>query len=139
MPVVGEAAAIIGVTDVALKSIKNLYDFLRAVDDAPGDIARVRVEVTALQAKLSSLEFLSKSDARTVDEIQETGIAKVINDCGVQCDEFRKLLAKWIKYDEKSWRDRVRVALNQSRLQKYQTVLWSAARQLDSAVGILTL
>ncbi|KAI4958791.1 hypothetical protein J4E86_004397 [Alternaria arbusti] len=139
MSVIGEAAAIIGITDVAIKSIKGLYDFLRAIDDAPEEIALIRVDVKDLHAKLSSLEFLSKADARTVDEVKETGIAKVINDCGTQCDEFEKLVVKWIKHDDKSWRDKIRVALNQSRIQKYKGVLWSAARDLDSAVGILTL
>ena len=105
MSVIGEAAAIIGITDVAIKSIKGLYDFLRAIDDAPEEIALIRVDVKDLHAKLSSLEFLSKADARTVDEVKETGIAKVINDCGTQCDEFEKLVVKWIKHDDKSWRD----------------------------------
>ncbi|KAI4620644.1 uncharacterized protein J4E87_006969 [Alternaria ethzedia] len=139
MSVIGEAAAIIGITDVAVKSIKGLYEFLRAIKDAPRDIVLIRVDVQGLQAKLSDLEFLSKADARTVDEVKETGIAKVINDCGTQCDEFEKLVGKWIKHDDKSWRDKLRVALNQSRIQKYKAVLWSAARELDSAVGILTL
>ena len=139
MSVIGEAAAIIGITDVAVKSIKGLYEFLRAINDAPGDIVLIRVDVQGLQAKLSDLEFLSKADARTVDEIKETGIAEVINDCGTQCDELEKLVGKWIKHDEKSWRDKVRVALNQSRIQKYKAVLWSAARELDSAVNILNL
>ncbi|KAI4909835.1 hypothetical protein J4E85_011512 [Alternaria conjuncta] len=139
MSVIGEAAAIVGITDVAVKSIRGLYDFLRAINDAPGDIALLRVHVKYIKDKLSDLEFLSGADARTVDEIKETGIATVINDCGTQCDEFEKLVGTWIKHDEKSWRDKIRVALNQSRIQKYKAVLWSAARELDSAVGILNL
>ena len=139
MSVVGEASAIIGIADVALKSIKSLYDLLQAIEDAPELIARVRIDVRDIQAKLKDLEFLSEADPRTVAEIGKTNIAKVIDDCGVQCDLFEKLLGKWIKHTEKSLRDRVRVALNQARIQKYRTVLWSAARELDSAVGILTL
>ena len=139
MSVIGEAAAIVGITDVAVKSINGLYDFLQAIDDAPKDIELLRVDVKDVQDKLSKLGFLSRADARTADEIKETGIVTVINDCGTQCDEFEKLVGEWIKHDDKSLRDKIRVALNQSRIQKYKAVLCSTARELDSAVGILTL
>jgi hypothetical protein len=72
----GEAAAVIGITDVALRGIKGLYDFFQDLQDAREELPQIWNEVSYLQSNLSSLEFLSKADEDTLKEVRATGITQ---------------------------------------------------------------
>lgn len=133
------AAGIIGITDVALKSIKGLYDIVKAYKEVPDEIKRFQSEIASLQNNLAGLEFLETADEATREEVKKTGVADAINSCGQACDEFKKKLSQWLKHGDDGFRDKVRILKNRSSVKKFTAKMWTTARLLDSAVGILTL
>nr|OQO32384.1 hypothetical protein B0A51_00444 [Rachicladosporium sp. CCFEE 5018] len=52
------AAAAIGITDVAVKSIKAVYDFCQAIQAAEGKVADIKSDITALMRCADGLDFL---------------------------------------------------------------------------------
>jgi predicted DNA-binding protein YlxM (UPF0122 family) len=133
------AAGAIGITDVALKSIKGLYDVIQAYKEVPDKIKGFKSEIASLQNNLAGLKFLEIADEPTREEVTKTGVADAINSCGKACDEFKKKLDVWTKRGDDSFRDKVIIVRNRSSVQKYTAKIWTTARLLDSAIGILTL
>ena len=46
------AAAAVGITDVAIRSIVSLYGFIKHLEEVPKDVERIRTEVAALEKVL---------------------------------------------------------------------------------------
>jgi hypothetical protein len=139
MEALGTAAAVIGIADVGLRGIKGLYDFFQKLEEVPAQLAQIRSEIADLQTRLSGLEFLSMADEETLNEVKNTGITKSINDCGSACENFEKQLARWVKHGPDSFRNKLRVVWHGAKIDNCKFMIWSTARVLDSAVGILTL
>lgn len=135
---IGEAAAIIGITSFAVQNIKDLHNFIQNVRDVE-QLENVRSEISSLQSQLSGLDFLAQADAKTLDEVKNTGVTQAINSCGDACAKFQKQLSTWVKHGPESVRDRIRLARNKAKIERLQSQMWTAARLLESAVGILTL
>jgi hypothetical protein len=133
------AAGIIGITNVAIQSIKSLYDVVQSYRDVPSELERFRCELASLQGNLNGLQFLQQADEQTRAEVKETGVGQAINSCCEACDQFKLKLATWIKHGQDSFRDKVRILRNRKSIDKYSIKIWTTARLLDSAVGILNL
>jgi Fungal N-terminal domain of STAND proteins len=133
------AAAVIGITDFALRGIKGLYDLFRDLQDAREKLPHIWNEVSYLQNNLSSLEFLSKADEDTLKEVKATGITQGMNDCGSACDKFVRQLTRWTKGGVDSFIGKLKFKLHSAQVEKTMTRLWATARMLDMTVGILTL
>jgi hypothetical protein len=133
------AAAIIGITEVALRGIKGLYDFFQDLQNAREELPQIWVEVSYLQNNLSSLEFLSKADEDTLKEVRAIGITQGMNDCGSACDKFIRQLTRWSKDGVESFIGKLKLKLHSAQIEKNRARLWATARMLDMAVGILTL
>lgn len=89
------AAAVVGITDVAIRSILISYDFLKDIQEAPEAVARLRQETTAVVQSLQSLKFLDSADGKVQELVKQVGLAEAVNQCGVSCDGLNKNLAKW--------------------------------------------
>lgn len=134
------AAATIGITDVAIKSIKGLYDKIQEYRDAPEDVQCFRDEITGLQTNLSGLEFLNHANDNTKEQVRKIGLDQYVNSCGGACTQFEAKLAKWTKHDKgKSFRDRMNILRNKTAIQKFTSQVRNTARLVSLAVGILTL
>jgi hypothetical protein len=70
---IGEAASIIGVTELGLKGIGGLYRFLKEIKDVPEQLERLRGENDSLQNRLTKLSFLTEADQATLSEVQQSG------------------------------------------------------------------
>lgn len=137
---IAEAASIIGITDFAVRSVQGLYGIVKDYRGVADEVEeRFRTEITCLQSSLSGLGFLTSADQQTHNEVKETGVAEAMNDCGESCAEFETKLSRWIKRGPDSFRDRVKVMRNKGAIGKYTSKVWTTARLLDTAVGILTL
>ncbi|KAH8676433.1 hypothetical protein BGZ60DRAFT_562108 [Tricladium varicosporioides] len=90
-----EVAAIIGVAEVAFRSISSLYDFFRNLKHVPKEIEAISRETRALQQCLSDLGFLLHADKETHAAVRRTGLPQAITNCGEACTKLRGLLYKW--------------------------------------------
>lgn len=134
------AAATVGITDAAIKSIKGLYDKVQEYRDAPEDVKCFRDEITGLQTNLSGLEFLNHANDNTKEQVRKIGLDQYMNSCGGACTQFEAKLAKWTKHDKgKSFRDRMNILRNKTAIQKFTSQVRNTARLVSLAVGILTL
>ena len=95
MPGLEVVAAVVGITDVAIRSILISYDFLKDIQEAPEAVARLRQETTAVVQSLQSLKFLDSADGKVQELVKQVGLAEAVNQCGVSCDGLNKNLAKW--------------------------------------------
>jgi len=138
---IGEAAAIIGVAQAAQQSIKSTYDFVQAIRDAPEAIVGFRDAIGNLEGRLKSLTFLDGDvkDATTHAEVEMTGVGPAINACGEACVGFQRQLDTWIKNDSGSLRDSVRIVLHKKTINKHRSIVETADKRLQAAIGILTL
>ena len=89
------AAAVVGIADVAIRSILITYDFLKDMQEAPEAVARLRQETTAVVQSLQGLEFLKSANGKVQELVTRVGLAEAVNQCGVSCDGLNKNLAKW--------------------------------------------
>ncbi|KAI7091679.1 hypothetical protein KC356_g380 [Hortaea werneckii] len=89
------AAAVFGITDVAIRSICISYDFLKDIQEAPEAVARLRQETAAVIQILQSLEFLKSANGKMQELVKQVGLAEAVNQCGASCDGLNKNLAKW--------------------------------------------
>jgi len=133
------AAGVIGITDFALRGIKGLYDFFQDLQDARENLPQIWIEISYLQNNLSSLEFLSKADENTLREVRATGVTQGMNDCGSACDKFIRQLTRWTKDGVDNFIGKLKFKLHSAQIEKNRARLWSTARMLDMAIGILTL
>jgi hypothetical protein len=133
------AAAVIGITDVALRSVKGLYDFFQDLQDACESLPQIWSEISYLQTNLSSLEFLAKAGEDTLKDVKATGITQGINECGSACDKFTRQLTRWTKDGVDGLIGKLKFKLHSAQIEKNRARLWVTARMLDMTVGILTL
>ncbi|KAI7371501.1 hypothetical protein KC354_g544 [Hortaea werneckii] len=89
------AAAVVGITDVAIRSILISYDFLKDIQEAPEAVSRLRRETNAVVQSLQSLKFLNSADGKVQELVKQVGLAEAVNQCGDSCDGLNKNLAKW--------------------------------------------
>jgi hypothetical protein len=133
------AAAVIGITDVALRSLRGLYDLFQDLQDARESLPQIWSEISYLQTNLSSLEFLAKADEDMLKEVKATGITQKINECGSACDKFTRQLTRWTKDGMDGLSGKLKFKLHSAQIEKNRARLWVTSRILDMAVGILTL
>ncbi|KAI7286343.1 hypothetical protein KC345_g1282 [Hortaea werneckii] len=94
------AAAVVGITDVAIRSVLKSYDLLKDIQEAPKTVARLREETTAVEQSLQSLKFLNSADRKVQELVKQVGLAEAVNQCGASCDGLNKNLAKWTSSGE---------------------------------------
>ena len=133
------AAGVIGITDFGLRGIKGLYDFFQDLQDAREKLPQIWSELSHIQSNLSSLEFLSKADEDTLEEVRATGLTQGMNDCGSACDKLTRQLVRWTEKGVDSFTGKLKFKLHSAQIEKNRTRIWATARMLDMTVGILTL
>lgn len=140
MPNISSAAAIIGISPLALQRIKNLHASIQHLHPIPNDLARVHSDITNITTRISDLEILSHADEKTITDVQKTGVSNFINVCGPQCEKLEIMLADWTKLDgTKILPDQLRLSHNSARVQNCGTGIWCAARLVHAAVGVLEM
>ncbi|GAB1725526.1 hypothetical protein NU195Hw_g6404t1 [Hortaea werneckii] len=89
------AAAVVGITDVAIRSILLSYDLLKDIQEAPEAVARLRQETATAVQSLHSLECLKSANREVQELVKQVGLAEAVNQCGASCDGLNKNLARW--------------------------------------------
>ncbi|KOS40824.1 hypothetical protein ACN38_g8322 [Penicillium nordicum] len=136
-------AGALGITGFALSSINNLRSLIDGLKEAEDVLQDVTSNLEAIQLPLSALEGLRISDKTTYDEtkndLEKTGVAEAVNNCGQACAEFTKKLEQWTKHSSTaklSLRDRLSVGLwNKEKIQTFRTHVSSCQAIVQFAIG----
>lgn len=126
------AAAVVGITDVAIRSILATYDFCRDIKDAPEAIAQLRSELGAVVQALSGLETLENASQDVQDAVTRVGLREAVTQCGDACSKLKKDLAKWTKSGDglvarlQFRRHREQVQVCQAQTEKAKTTITMA-------------
>lgn len=133
------AAAVIGITDSSLQSLKATYDFFNGRQHVREQLPQVWAEISHLQQNLPSLQFLLTVDEDTLREVRATSIAEAVNDCDSACNRFNRQLGRWTEKGVAGFMGKLQYKLHTAQIEKNRSRLWATARMLDMTIGILTL
>jgi hypothetical protein len=103
----------------------------------------VTSNLEAIQHPLSALKDLQIPDSTTYDEtkkdLEKTGVAEAVNNCGQACAEFTKKLEQWTKHSSStklSLRDRLTAGMwNKEKIQTFRTQVSSCRAIVQFAIG----
>ncbi|KAJ5530738.1 Cytochrome P450 [Penicillium freii] len=134
---------VFGITGFALSSINNLRSLIDGLKEAEDVLQDVTSNLEAIQLPLSALRNLQISDSTTYDEteknLEKTGVAEAVNNCGKACADFTKKLEQWTKHSSTaklSLRDRLSVGLwNKEKIQTFRTRVSSCRAIVQFAIG----
>lgn len=134
---------VLGITGFALSSINNLRGLIDGLEEAKYVLEDVTSNLKAIQHPLSALKDLQISDSTTYNEtkkdLEKTGVAEAVNNCGKACAEFTKKLEQWTKHSNAmklSLRDRLSVGLwNKEKIQTFRTQVSSCRAIVQFAIG----
>ncbi|KAJ5425958.1 Cytochrome P450 [Penicillium sp. CMV-2018d] len=134
---------VLGITGFALSSINNLRSLIDGLKEAEDVLQDVTSNLEAIQLPLSALRNIQISDRTTYDEtkkdLEKTGVAEAVNNCGEACVDFTKKLKQWTKHSSTaklSLRDRLSVGLwNKEKIQTFRTRVSSCRAIVQFAIG----
>lgn len=134
---------VLGITEFAFSSINNLRSLIDGLNEAKDMLQDVTSDLEAIQLPLSALENLQISDSTTYDEtkkdLEKTGVAEAVNNCGQACADFAKKLEQWTKHSSTtklSLRDRLSVGLwNKEKIQTFRMRVSSCRAIVQFAIG----
>ncbi|OQO00737.1 hypothetical protein B0A48_13228 [Cryoendolithus antarcticus] len=129
------AAAAIGITDVAVKSIKAVYDFCKAIEEAEGKVVEIKNNIIALMKCADGLDFLKSASDSVKAKILELGLKDSLEQCGKSCKE----LSGEMKGDMKSLRAKWRVVRHEARIERYLADISTAKSTITLVVSAASL
>lgn len=137
------AAATVGIADVAIKSIKGLYNTIQEYRVAPEGAQRFREEITGLQNILSGLNFVHHADDDTEEQAHDLSLDQYLRRCSQACVQFEGRLAERIRNDKwKGIGDNSMTIMRSKNYEQNQQLVGqvrNTARLVSIAVGLLTL
>ncbi len=90
-----EIAAIIGLTEVAFRSISSLYDFIEDLRHATVELERIKAETSSLIETLLILSSRVDADTELQALSRQVGLAKAVYRCDQACDKLLRELSRW--------------------------------------------
>ncbi|KAK5707421.1 hypothetical protein LTR17_020714 [Elasticomyces elasticus] len=132
------AAAVVGISDVAIRSILATYDFLREVQEAPEAIKQVRDETAGVVNAFPGLDFLKTSSVDVQDLVKRVGLVEAVEQCGASCGSLNKDLDKWTKSGD-GLVGKLKFVRHKAQVEKCCTQLHRAKGTITLAVSIASL
>jgi len=119
----------LGITEFAMSSIEKLHTFIINLKDAKNVVNDIGVKLEGIKRPLDTLAAINFPDDATLkaakEDLNKTGVAEAVNQCGTACEEFHKNLEKWTKHSnlvKMSLRDRFSVGIwNKARIKTFRT------------------
>ena len=132
----------LGITQFAMESINGLKNLVNSLEEAKDVLQDVTSGLEAIQRPLTALERLQVSDEQIYtaakEDLESTGVAQAVKECGNKCAEFSKKLEKWTRHSSAtrlSLRDRLSVSLwNKESIQTLKTQVYSCQATVQFAV-----
>ena len=108
----------LGITEFALSSISELRNVINGLAEAKEALQDIASNLDAVQRPLDALGELKISDsaiyATAKRDLEKTGVAEAVNNCGQACADFTKKLKQLTKHSSSSkvsFRDRLSVGV----------------------------
>jgi hypothetical protein len=140
------AAGVIGITAVALHSIRNLKEFIDKISDAPPAIHAITRDLEAVDAVLGTIEG-TFNDQRVPDElkpfIDNVKVGLAVKNCGEACEKFEETVTHWMKHSTETktfWWDKVRAGyFGEAKIKAFTGQLETCKATVNMALGTATL
>ena len=137
----------LGITEFAISSIEKLHNFINSLAEAKEVVQDIAANLEAVQRPLAALSELKISNSATYNEakkdLEKTGVAEAVNECGQACAEFTKKLEQWTKHSSStklSIRDRLSVGVwNKEKIRTFRTRVQSCQAIVQFAIGTTQL
>jgi hypothetical protein len=132
----------LGITEFAISSIDHLRGLINSLAEAKEVVQDIASTLEAVQRPLAALKELNFSDSATYtaakEDLEKTGVAKAVNECGQACDDFAEKLKRWTKHSNSkkmSIRDRLSVGVwNKESIYTFRTQIQSCQSIVQFAV-----
>lgn len=133
----------LGITEFAISSIDHLRGLINSLAEAKEVVQDIASTLEAVQRPLAALKELSFSDSATYtaakEDLEKTGVAKAVNECGQACDDFAEKLKRWTKHSNSkkmSVRDRLSVGVwNKESIHTFRTQIQSCQAIVQFAIA----
>ncbi|KAK5728136.1 hypothetical protein LTR17_012144 [Elasticomyces elasticus] len=131
-------AAVVGITDVAVRSISTTYNTVKAVQDAPTAIAKLSRETEAVVRILPGLKVLESASGHVQQLVKNVGLAEAVNECGRSCESLNGDLEKWTKSGDRLV-TKLRFVSHKARVERCCADVHTAKGTVVLAVSIASL
>ena len=131
-----ELAAVIGITEVALRSVSALYEFLKDLQDAPLEIERIKAEASTLERTLQYLSSLDAAYIELRDLSQRTGLAVAVNRCGDACHRLLQDLYRWTPNSKHTTISRIQFRLHKRTIENVKAEISATKQTTILALGV---
>lgn len=133
----------LGITEFAISSIDHLRGLINSLAEAKEVVQDIASTLEAIQRPLAALKELNFSDSATYtaakEDLEKTGLAKAVNECGQACDDFAEKLKRWTKHSNSkkmSIRDRLSVGVwNKESIYTFRTQIQSCQSIVQFAIA----
>jgi hypothetical protein len=132
-------AAVIGITDVAIKGIAGLCDFISDLRDAPQRVQTIQQQVSALTQSLQGLQFLNDASEDVKKEVKTIGLPTSVNECGAACHALRQDLERWTKSGADKLSSRVDVLWHRKKIDHYLARIRTTTGTIIVAISVANL
>jgi hypothetical protein len=132
-------ATVIGITEVAIKGITGLCDFIGDMRDAPKRVQMIQQQVSALTQSLQELKFLNDASEDVKNEVKTTGLPTSVNECGAACDALRQDLERWTKSGADKLSSRLDVLRHRKKIDHYLARIRTATGTIIVAINVANL
>ncbi|KAK3723767.1 hypothetical protein LTR37_001648 [Vermiconidia calcicola] len=134
--------AALGITDLAINNIIKLRNLINGLSEAKEVLQDIATSLDSISKPLNTLQVLRTSNAELSNaarkDLEKTGVANSVNQCGETCNDFAKTLEKWTKHSGNgrlSLRDRMTVGLwNKEKIRTFRARIRSCQSIVQFAV-----
>lgn len=138
-------AGALGLTNVAFKSAKSLYDLIGSLRNVPTYLIELRDHLGALNKAIHGVKVtiagfpeaeLSEDQSLCLDALQHA-----MQSCRSTCEDFEQRLTQLTSHSTNGrvdWRDRARFHLNESDVTLFKSRLGDWRQTLSVALGAMT-
>lgn len=132
-------AAALGVAELTLRSISQVYEFTRYIEDAPSSVRRLNAELCDLNNCLSELASLSIAGSPAHPVSKRLSLLKSVNKCGETCSSLKTNLQRWTEGGSETIASRLRVRINKNQIESALGEISETKNKLHFAVAIASL
>jgi hypothetical protein len=133
------AAAVIGITDVAIKGIVGLSNFISDLHDAPEQVRQIQHQASALTQSFKGLEILRSASRELKNDVDSIGLCVAVNECGNTCVSLQQDLEKWTKSGADKLVSRLNVLRHKKKVDGYLAKIKVTRGTIVVAISVVTL
>lgn len=139
------ATGVLGLTSVAYKSAKSLYDLIGSLRNVPTYLVELRDHLGALNKAIQAVKVAiaesPESELSADQNLCLDALQHAMRSCRATCDDFEQRLTQLTSRSANGrvdWRDRARFHLNEGDVTLFKSRLGDWRQTLSVALGAMT-